>query len=86
MRHIKCTELYISGKLIILLTNSVKKSFLRNFGYKCLTSSFRYLGQKKYSELLELLYNGATLLLQHEQVCNTFFIVVINIKRFIFSK
>ncbi|XP_034192300.1 Golgi to ER traffic protein 4 homolog [Osmia lignaria lignaria] len=31
------------------------------------TLYFRYLGQKKYSELLELLYNGATLLLQHEQ-------------------
>ncbi|KOX69034.1 Golgi to ER traffic protein 4 like protein [Melipona quadrifasciata] len=31
------------------------------------TLYFRYLGQKKYSELLELLYNGSTLLLQHEQ-------------------
>ncbi|XP_043260353.1 Golgi to ER traffic protein 4 homolog [Colletes gigas] len=31
------------------------------------TLYFRYLGQKKYSELLELLYNGSTLLLKHEQ-------------------
>ncbi|XP_020280427.1 Golgi to ER traffic protein 4 homolog [Pseudomyrmex gracilis] len=31
------------------------------------TLYFRYLGQKKYSELLELLYNGSRLLLQHEQ-------------------
>lgn len=31
------------------------------------TLYFRYLGQKKYSELLDLLYNGATVLLQHEQ-------------------
>ncbi|CAK9814267.1 Golgi to ER traffic protein 4 homolog [Anthophora plagiata] len=31
------------------------------------TLYFRYIGQKKYSELLELLYNGSTLLLQHEQ-------------------
>ncbi|XP_014472401.1 PREDICTED: Golgi to ER traffic protein 4 homolog [Dinoponera quadriceps] len=31
------------------------------------TLYFRYLGQKKYSELLELLYNGSMLLLQHDQ-------------------
>ncbi|KAF7406370.1 hypothetical protein HZH68_005739 [Vespula germanica] len=31
------------------------------------TLYFRYLGQKKYAELLELLYNGSLLLLQHEQ-------------------
>ncbi|KZC13777.1 PREDICTED: Golgi to ER traffic protein 4 homolog [Dufourea novaeangliae] len=31
------------------------------------TLYFRYLGQKKYSELLDLLYNGSTILLQHEQ-------------------
>ncbi|XP_046735326.1 Golgi to ER traffic protein 4 homolog [Diprion similis] len=31
------------------------------------TLHFRYLGQRKYSELLELLYNGSTLLLQHDQ-------------------
>ncbi|XP_031846986.2 Golgi to ER traffic protein 4 homolog [Nomia melanderi] len=33
--------------------------------YKTLYS--RYLGQKKYSELLNLLYEGSTILLQHEQ-------------------
>ncbi|KAK0090639.1 hypothetical protein PV325_009382 [Microctonus aethiopoides] len=31
------------------------------------TLYFRYLGQKKYSDLLELLYNGAILLLQRDQ-------------------
>ncbi|EGI70460.1 PREDICTED: Golgi to ER traffic protein 4 homolog [Acromyrmex echinatior] len=31
------------------------------------TLYFRYLGQRKYSELLELLYSGSMLLLQHEQ-------------------
>ncbi|KAI4499983.1 hypothetical protein M0802_004853 [Mischocyttarus mexicanus] len=31
------------------------------------TLYFRYLGQEKYAELLELLYNGSLLLLQHEQ-------------------
>ncbi|XP_012257448.1 Golgi to ER traffic protein 4 homolog [Athalia rosae] len=31
------------------------------------TLHFRYLGQRKFSELLELLYNGSTLLLQHDQ-------------------
>lgn len=37
--------------------------------YPPLTSSARrYLSQRKYSELLELLYNGSMLLLQHEQV------------------
>jgi hypothetical protein len=29
---------------------------------------FRYLGQKKYGELLDLLYDGAVLLLRHDQV------------------
>ncbi|XP_053998565.1 Golgi to ER traffic protein 4 homolog [Hylaeus anthracinus] len=31
------------------------------------TLYFRYVVQKKYSEVLELLYHGSTLLLQHEQ-------------------
>ncbi|XP_024937701.1 Golgi to ER traffic protein 4 homolog [Cephus cinctus] len=31
------------------------------------TLYFRYLTQKKYSDLLELLYNGSVLLLQHDQ-------------------
>ncbi|KAG7210643.1 hypothetical protein KM043_012157 [Ampulex compressa] len=34
------------------------------------TLFFRYLGQKKYSELLDLLYNGSTLLLRHDQLAS----------------
>lgn len=31
------------------------------------TLYFRYLGQKKYNELLDMLYNGSVLFLEHEQ-------------------
>lgn len=71
MKLIKCIELCISGESVIQLTDIAEQLFPYNRQYDCLTSSSRYLGQKKYSELLKLLYNGCTLLLQHEQVCNT---------------
>jgi len=41
---------------------------IREFRSPLTSFAYRYLGQRKYSELLELLYNGSNLLLQHEQV------------------
>lgn len=32
------------------------------------STRFRYLGQKKYDELLDMLYDGALLFLNHDQV------------------
>lgn len=77
MRHTRCTGHCISGKLFTF--TSVHPDLLRywppyQFFYKIihLTSVTRYLGQRKYIELLELLYNGSTLLLQHDQVLRIF--------------
>lgn len=72
MRLIKCIELCISGKRAVKLIDIINELFLYDRRCDYLTYSSRYLGQKKYSELLELLYDGATLLLQHEQVCNAY--------------
>lgn len=72
MKPIRCIELCISGECRPTGPSRAVGASVRVLekSHPSLTSSAycRYLGQRKYSELLELLYNGSMLLLQHEQV------------------
>lgn len=62
MKHIRCTEHFILG------TYDAFTSRVSTWT-KCLKCAdfFRFLSQKKYTELLNLLYKGSTLLLQRDQ-------------------
>jgi len=68
--HQMYRTLYFRWDSIGSIASYRRVMFLRILRKFCsfLTSAYRYLGQRKYSELLELLYSGSMLLLQHEQV------------------
>jgi len=54
-------------KVLLKLENSIQNGNYYEAHQMYKTIYFRYLGQKRYIDLIHLLYNGSLLLLQHEQ-------------------
>ncbi|KAJ8683641.1 hypothetical protein QAD02_019433 [Eretmocerus hayati] len=54
-------------KVLAKLENSINNGHFYEAHQMYRTLYFRYLGQKRYSDLIQLLYSGSLLLLQHEQ-------------------
>uniref|UniRef100_T1IB54 Uncharacterized protein n=1 Tax=Rhodnius prolixus TaxID=13249 RepID=T1IB54_RHOPR len=55
------------SRLIYKIENSIKNGNYYEAHQMYKTLYFRYLSQKKYVELLDLLFEGASLLLNHDQ-------------------